>query len=58
MPTFDIAYLRREGQDMIIVPLTSNFGLKTPQQKRVAQGSAAAVRISRWLGGRGSARLG
>lgn len=29
MPTFKIAHLRQQGQDMIIVPLESSFGNKS-----------------------------
>jgi hypothetical protein len=30
MTTFDVAHLREHGQDMIIVPMRSDFGRKTP----------------------------
>jgi hypothetical protein len=29
MPRFDVAHLREQGQDMIIIPLDSDFGLKS-----------------------------
>jgi hypothetical protein len=29
MPTFKVAHLREQGQDMVIVPLDSSFGHKT-----------------------------
>lgn len=33
MPTFRIAHLREQGQDIIIVPLDSNFEHKTSDDK-------------------------
>lgn len=29
MPTFDVAHLNQQGQDMVIVPLDSSFGHKS-----------------------------
>lgn len=33
MPTFNIAHVREQGQDMIIVPLSHEFELKTDVEK-------------------------
>jgi hypothetical protein len=46
MPTFQVAYLRRNGQDVIIVPVDGSFGKRSPaEQSRIQeafQRSAAA----------------
>ena len=34
MPSFKIAHLREQGQDMIIVPLNSNFGYKNSSDQQ------------------------
>ncbi len=33
MPTFHIAHIREQGQDMIIVPLAQDFGWKTQEEQ-------------------------
>jgi hypothetical protein len=33
MPTVKVAHLRKQGQDMIIAPMDSGFGTKTPTTK-------------------------
>ena len=47
MPTFQVAHIRRDGQDVIIVPVDSSFGKRSPaEQARIQeafQRSAAAV---------------
>src|SRR3954463_6941137 len=47
MPTFQVAHLRRDGQDVIIVPVDRSFGKRSPaEQARIQeafQRSAAAV---------------
>jgi hypothetical protein len=47
MPTFQVAHLRRDGQDVIIVPVDRSFGKRTPaEQARIQeafQRSAAAA---------------
>src|SRR6478609_10460972 len=47
MPTFQVAYLRRDGQDVIIVPVDRSFGQRSPaEQARIQeafQKSAAAA---------------
>src|SRR5438874_6748661 len=49
MPTFQVAHLRREGQDVIIVPVDRSFGKRSPaEQSRIQeafQRSAAAAGI-------------
>lgn len=49
MPTFQVAHLRRDGQDVIIVPVDRSFGKRSPaEQARIQeafQRSAAAVDI-------------
>jgi hypothetical protein len=44
MASFDIAHLREQGQDMIIVPLDSSFGHKSSgdQQQTIAALQASA----------------
>ena len=34
MPSFEIAHLNQSGQNMVIVPLDSNFGHKTTSDQR------------------------
>jgi hypothetical protein len=34
MPRFDVAHLREQGQDMVIIPLESSFGNKTSQDQQ------------------------
>ncbi len=36
MPSFKIAHLREQGNDMIIVPLTSDFGHKISSDQQAA----------------------
>ena len=49
MPTFQVAYLRRDGQDVVIVPVDRSFGKRSPaEQARIQeafQRSAAAAAI-------------
>lgn len=49
MPTFQVAHLRRDGQDVIIVPVDRSFGKRSPaEQARIQeafQRSAAAVEM-------------
>jgi hypothetical protein len=49
MPTFQVAHLRRDGKDVIIVPVDRSFGVRPPaEQARIQeafQRSAAAVDI-------------
>ena len=49
MPTFQVAHLRRNGQDVIIVPVDRSFGKRSPgEQARIQeafQRSAAAVEL-------------
>jgi hypothetical protein len=47
MPTFQVAQLRRDGQDVIIVPVDRSFGKRSPaEQARIQEafqrGAAAA----------------
>jgi hypothetical protein len=38
MPTFQVAQLRRDGQDVIIVPVDRSFGKRTPaEQARIQE---------------------
>jgi hypothetical protein len=34
MPSFKVAHLREQGQDMIIIPLDSNFGQKPEREQK------------------------
>jgi hypothetical protein len=49
MPTFQVAHLRRAGQDVIIVPVDRSFGIRSPaEQARIQeafQRSAATADI-------------
>ena len=49
MPTFQVAHLRRDGQDVIIVPVDRSFGQRSPAEQarlqEAVQRSAAAARI-------------
>ena len=49
MPTFQVAHLRHEGHDLIIVPVDRTFGARSPsEQSRIQeafQRSAAAADI-------------
>lgn len=62
MSEFEIAHIREQGQDMIVVPLSDEFGRKTPQQQAAterelqicanAAGLAGTV-VTVWDGGGG-----
>ena len=49
MPTFQVAHLTRDGQDVIIVPIDRSFGARSPsEQARIQeafQRSAAAASL-------------
>ena len=49
MPTFQVAHLQRDGQDVIIVPVDRSFGIRSPsEQARIQeafQRSAAAIEL-------------
>src|SRR5436309_13315034 len=49
MPTFQVAHLRHDGQDLIIVPVDRSFGKRSPgEQARIQeafQRSAAAADV-------------
>jgi hypothetical protein len=49
MPTFQVAHLQRDGQDVIIVPVDRSFGMRSPsEQARIQeafQRSAAAIEL-------------
>ena len=62
MSQYDVAHIRVQGQDMIIVPLSSSFGRKSAgeQQRIVGHLQAAAVQaglkgtvVAVWDAGRG-----
>jgi len=45
MATFDVAHIRQQGVDLIIIPLTSSFGHKTSnEQKSIVVALQAASR--------------
>jgi hypothetical protein len=51
MSQFDVAHIRRDGQDMIIVPLSHDFGLKSSsEQREVVAWLQAAARGARLAG--------
>jgi hypothetical protein len=33
MPSFKVAHIKEQGQDMLLFPLSGNFGLKSPQDQ-------------------------
>lgn len=44
MTAFDVAHVREQGQDVIIVPMKSDFGWKTPtDQANIERALAAAA---------------
>jgi hypothetical protein len=49
MPTFQVAHLQRDGQDVIIVPVDRSFGVRSPsEQARIQeafQRSAVAIEL-------------
>lgn len=52
MPNLDIAHLRQQGQDMIIVPLDSSFGHKAQDDQQAAIGEIQRAAIGAGLRGR------
>lgn len=52
MPTFKVAHLREQGQDLVIIPLDSSFGHKSEQEQRKV--IAELQRHSRGAGLRGT----
>jgi hypothetical protein len=62
MTTFEVAHIRQQGQDMIIVPMRSDFGNRTPaDQARIEsalqlaanQAGLAGRVVTVWDGGGG-----
>jgi hypothetical protein len=62
MTTFEVAHIREQGQDMIIVPMRSDFGLKTTaDQSKIEYALRAAAHgaglagqvVTVWDGGGG-----
>ena len=62
MPRFDVAHLREQGQDMVIIPLESSFGNKTSQDQQAIIGDLqihsrlaglAGIVVPVWDGGGG-----
>ena len=62
MPSLDVAHLREQGQDMIIVPLEHSFGHKSDREQSLAiselqmRASSAGLRgsvVAVWDGGGG-----
>ncbi|MFJ3464222.1 hypothetical protein [Achromobacter spanius] len=51
MATFEIAHLREQGQDIIIIPLESSFGLKASTQQQKIVGSLQLCAQSAGLAG-------
>ncbi len=52
MPTLDIAHLREQGQDMIIVPLDDSFGHKTQHDQQATIGEIQKRAMGAGLRGR------
>jgi hypothetical protein len=55
MTRLNVAHLRQQGQDMIIVPLESSFGSKSnsDQQAAIAELQMRSGRRISWQGGSG-----
>lgn len=41
MTAFDVAHIRQQGQDMIIVPMRSDFGRKAPSEQTSIESALA-----------------
>lgn len=52
MPHMKIAHLREQGQDLIIVPLDSGFGMKSPSDQQSAIGEIQWCARNAGLAGR------
>ncbi|MFC4456580.1 hypothetical protein [Deinococcus sonorensis] len=52
MSNFDVAHIREQGQQMIIVPLNSNFHFQTPTQRQATIDALQACARSARLAGR------
>jgi hypothetical protein len=51
VPRFKVAYVRKQGQDMIIVPLNSSFGRKISQDQHAIIADLQVHARSAGLGG-------
>lgn len=51
MTTFDVAHIREQGQDMIIVPMRPEFGMKTPTDQMSIELALASAARSAGLAG-------
>ena len=52
MTTIEIAHIREQGQDMILVPVDNSFGYKSPQEKTAAVSELERRATSAGLRGR------
>ena len=52
MTTFEVAHIREQGQDMIIVPMRSAFGFKSTNDQARIEGALQAAARRAGLGGR------
>ncbi len=51
MPTFEVAHIKEQGVDLIIIPLDSNFRFKTPHQQNEVVGELQTRATSAGLAG-------
>ena len=51
MPTFEVAHIKEQGVDLIIIPLDDNFRFKTPQQQHGVVSELQARATSAGLAG-------
>lgn len=52
MTSFDVAHLREQGQDMVIVPMKSDFGHKGQAEQARIEGALAQAAHQAGLAGR------
>jgi hypothetical protein len=52
MNTFDVAHIRQQGQDIIIVPMRSDFGHKTAADQARIEGQLQGAATQAGLAGR------
>jgi hypothetical protein len=50
MPRYDIAHIREQGQDMIIVPLESSFGSSTSSSQQQTIAALQMHTRAAWIG--------
>jgi hypothetical protein len=51
MPSFDIAHIREQGVDLVVIPLDSNFGYRTRSEQGAIQQELQARATAAGLAG-------